>query len=163
MSKKEERKIKKEEKKIKRAEKKENRKQNGKVIKGKLKSKWGNGYKDIKNQSIVGYKTIDSRVRSNIRLEILFLVGVSLLVASTIGWSIKNIAINAGIGERIYVRYEDSRQNLQNRLVNAIRDITNIENMSLELYIDTPYLREIMTNQSIDQGIEELQYFYAIS
>lgn len=159
MSKKEERKVKKAERKNKRAEKKENRQQKSKVIKGKLKNKWGSKYKDIKNQSVLGYKSIDSRVRSNIRLEILFLVGVSLIVASAIGWSTKNIAIDAGIGERTYTRYENSRQDLQNRLVDAIREITNIENMSLDIYIDTEELREIIAYQPIEEGIEELRYF----
>ena len=84
-------------------------------------------YGDAKAHAQKGYEVASKHVKKSIRLEILFLIAVAFLAALLGGFAVKNLAISAGVGENIYVSYEEGEQNLQNSWLDTINRITNIE------------------------------------
>lgn len=124
----------------------------------KIKNKIYPIYIKAKEKGEKTYKSIREKIKSSIRLEILFIVGLSFILSSGVGILFKNIATSLGIGEYSYTSYEESIQELQNRLVSAVQEITSIEQMSIIFNIDTEILRETISTTSIEQGVYELQH-----
>lgn len=146
----------KQDKKIAKMEKKKAKKLKSRT--NKLRQKASAIYHKFKGSSIDIYHKAEEQVKSSIRLEILFIVGVSLIVSSIVAVGVKGVARNAGIGEHTYTNYEESRKELQSNLVSIIQNITNIEQMSIELSIDTEAIRNIISTKGKEEGSEQLRY-----
>lgn len=139
-----------------RMQKKEEKKLKTKL--DKLKQRLITLYYRIKESAFKLYHRTDERIKSSIRLEILFIVGVSLLVSGIAGIGVENVAISVGIGEYEYIKYDDSRQELQSKLASAIQSITNIEQMAIEFNIDSEDIKRIISTMGKIEGAEQLKY-----
>lgn len=104
------------------------------------------------------YKGARAQIKSSIRLEILFIVGVSLILSSVVGVTLKNMATSAGIGKESYINYEDSMQHLQNRLISAVQEITGVEQIQVSFNVDTDEIRRIISTKTVEEGAYQLQH-----
>ncbi|MEG0013039.1 MAG: HAMP domain-containing sensor histidine kinase [Cellulosilyticaceae bacterium] len=148
---------KKEQKKLEKKKIKVIRKEKKKLSEGKLKGKVVDMYHKAKEPTLNLYQKVAKQIKSSIRLEILWIVGISLILSSLVGMSVKSIAKNAGIGQQSYTNYEESRQNLQSELVSVIQSITNIEQIGVEFNIDTEMIRNTISTLGVTEGAEQLQ------
>lgn len=133
---------------------------------GKLRQKIKTMYTGSKTKVMQVYANISNKVMSSIRLEILYIVVLSLFISSLVGMGITKVATSAGVGERSYVEYNESRQQLQNRLVSAVQEITNIEQIKVKFNINTEEIRNIIATNNTEEGAYQLQntlqYMYEV-
>lgn len=145
--------------KISKSEKKEVRaKKKEKAETGKLRTKIKMIYFKSKERLTKGYGRIRSQIKASIRLEILFIVGVSLALSSIVGVITKNMSTSAGIGQYSYMNYEESIQYLQDRLISAVQEITGVEQIVVGFNINTEELRRIVSTTTLEEGVYQLQH-----
>lgn len=114
---------------------------------------------DIKRKIEVRYRKGLELIQQHIRFQILFMVVIAFLSASVIFMAISHF-INHTIGEYTYITYKESREIVQERLIETVAQINRLEEQSMN-YTQIKNILESndeseMTEDGISKGIQQL-------
>lgn len=135
-------------KKAAREEKRNIRRQKRENRKVKLK----NRSRNFKQQATLAYQKYKNIVSQNIRLEILTVVCLAFVVAFITGALFTGITKGMGFGRYEYTTYEKEKENIQETLVDTVRDLSSLDYMSVVINTDINTLAHVMTDIRAEEG-----------
>lgn len=99
-------------------------------------------YENFKQKLKDGYTTLEKKTRKSIRLEILWMVGISFIVSSLTFFCVSRV-LHTTTGEYSYTSYKESRQSVDERFLNTVKRLNALQG-DLGEYINLPELYSII-------------------
>ncbi len=115
----------------------------------------------LKNKLKEVYSTAEQKTRKNIRLEILWIVGISFVVSSVTFFAVSRVLYST-IGKYSYTNYKESRQGVERSFLNTVKSLNALQG-NLDTYINIGELYSIIQEDEVFAIKDLKQYLIEIT
>lgn len=114
----------------------------------------------IKSIPIINEKT-KKRVSEQIWMELLFMIGLTLIVSGSIFLVVSHAINGTSIGRKEHITYNKSRLYIQNKMLEKAAELNKIDNLSTAESVET-MIKQILEDKSIDKQYVRSTVMYLV-